>query len=207
MPVACGFLTDAVAQAVRGPRVRLLWRGRRDRLNVRPVSPSSQLYQATDIHGPPHTEAVRHQDSGVVGRPHGREEPPKRRPPEIVRHEASDFPNPLSLVQRLPEFLDNGGYQQCCNDDQGNGSFGGSPGLHVPTKYPVTSSPTLQSSCPWQVTFRPTESPAGKTIGVFRRTVVKGAFTCATSNLTRSSGRNLSVAGRQIVQREAPQVE
>ena len=142
---------SAIGAHVLGLENRLIWRGstepwprsvrrsvacateRRlggvDRLNVCPIAPSSQLYQATDIHGPAHAEAVRHQDSRIVRRPYGREEPSKRRSPEIVRHDASDLPNPPSLVRRLPELLDNGGCQQCCNDDQREGSFGGSLGL------------------------------------------------------------------------------
>ena len=98
-------------------------------LDVSPIAASSQLYQATHVHGPAHAEAVRHQDSRIVRRPYGREEPLKRRSPEIVRHDASDLPNPPSLLRRLPELLDNGGCQQCCNDDQRDGSFGGSLGL------------------------------------------------------------------------------
>ena len=126
--------------AVPPRRARVLWvvpypcaterrLGGVDRLDVPPIAASSQLYQATHVHGPAHAEAVRHQDSRVVRRPNGREEPSKRRSPEIVRHDAGDLPNPPSLVRRLPELLDNGGCQQCCNDDQRDGSFGGSLGL------------------------------------------------------------------------------
>src|ERR1017187_8968408 len=100
-----------------------------DRLDVPPIAASSQLYQATHVHGPAHAEAVRHQDSRIVRRPYGREEPSKRRSPEIVRHDAGDLPNPPSLVRRLPELLDNGGGPPGCNDDQRGGSFGGTLGL------------------------------------------------------------------------------
>jgi hypothetical protein len=118
-----------------------------DRLGVSPIAASSQLYQATYVHGPTHAEAVRHQDSRIVRRPYGREEPSKRRSPEIVRHDASDLPNPPSLVRRLPELLDNGSCQQCCNDDQRDRSFGGSLGPIRHAAIVVAATSTCDPYC------------------------------------------------------------
>ncbi len=117
--------TFCVSFCIHAPLNASRWCGR---LNVRLIAPSSQLYQATTSRSN-HAEAVRHQDSRVVGRPYRREEPSKHWQPKIVRHDASDLPNPPSLIRRLPELLDNGGGQQCCNDDRRDGSFGGWLGL------------------------------------------------------------------------------